>query len=236
MMPGAGRGLALAAGTVAVEVSAGGRRLRILDVAALQCPAGAQVALTGPSGSGKTTLLGALAGLYGPGAGRIDWGGTDISRLTSRERDAWRLRHVGLVFQEAELVPELDVTENVLLPARFSRFAVPGAIRVRAASLIRRVGLATPGRRAAALSSGERQRAAVARALLLDPPVILADEPTASLDRETARQVGDLLVEVARESGATLVVATHDADLAARFARTWSIRDGRVAASRTEAA
>ena len=130
-----------------------------LEVAALDCPAGATDRRHGPIGLGQDDAARNAGRPAGAGAGRIAWGGTDIARLSPRELDGWRLRHVGLVFQEAELVPELDVTENVLLPARFSRFAVPDPLRDRAAALIRRVGLATPGRRAAALSSGERQRA-----------------------------------------------------------------------------
>lgn len=230
-------GLPLAVEDLAVEaVGEDGRSVRLLAVERLSCPAGAHVAVMGPSGSGKTTLLHALAGLLRPSRGRVVWGGEDIVGLSERARDVWRRRRVGLVFQDFHLVPELDVVGNVLLPIRFAGWRVPAPTRARADELIAAVGLAQPRQRVRFLSRGEQQRAAVARALLMQPSIILADEPTASLDTASAEIVTGLLCDLARQAGATLLVATHDHAFAGRLGTLWTLRGGRIAADEARAA
>lgn len=206
-----------------------GSRLPILTVRTLELPAGAQVAVTGPSGAGKSTLLGVLAGLLKPDRGQVVWGHDDLARLSESARDAWRRRSIGLVFQDFHLVPELDAMANILLPTGFARMGNAAGTRARAASLASAMGLADPHRRAGLLSRGEQQRTAVARALLHDPPIILADEPTASLDESNGRAVAELLVETATRSGATLVVVTHDPGFIARLDHRWPMSGGRMA-------
>ena len=203
-----------------------GTRLPILRIERLALAAGAQVAVTGPSGAGKSTLLALLAGIAAPDAGRVAWGDHDVGAMPERARDEWRRRSVGLVFQDFHLVPELDILSNILLPASFARLRAGAAVRERAASLAEAVGLPDPRRRAGLLSRGEQQRTAIARALLHDPAVILADEPTASLDGESGRQVADLLVGTATRSGATLAVATHDPAFVARLGARWRMAGG----------
>lgn len=199
-----------------------------LDIPSFDLPAGASLALGGPSGSGKSSLLFLLSGMEAPAAGEIAWGGQDLARLGEARRDAWRRSSVGLVFQDFRLVPGLSVLDNVLLPSGFSAWRPSRALRARAFDLIGRVGLADPRQRAATLSRGEMQRAAIARALLFDPPVVLADEPTASLDAENEEKVAELLFAACAEGGATLVVATHQPRLFDRAARTLRLQHGRV--------
>lgn len=169
--------------------------------------------LAGPSGSGKSSLLYLLSGLLVPTSGSVSWAGTDIATLREGRRDAWRRQNAGFVFQDFHLIDELSPLDNVLTPAWLSRFAA-GALRQRAEGLLDDLGV--PRKQATALlSRGERQRVAVARALILDPPVIFADEPTASLDAEAARSVIGLLRALAHADGRTLIVATHDPELLA---------------------
>jgi putative ABC transport system ATP-binding protein len=213
--------------TVMVTEAAAGAT-RILEIAQLAIAPGERVGIAGPSGAGKTTLLQVLAGLVAPTTGAVRWGAEDISRLPEAARDRWRRATVGLVFQDFALVPELDALANILLPATFDHWRAPAALRVRAAALLQRVGLPVTHRRVERLSRGEQQRVAVARALLREPALILADEPTASLDAETAGPVADLLIDVARERRASLVVVSHDAGLLERL--DWVVRldGGRV--------
>ena len=231
--PAAPRGLPLAIDGVRLTArQRDGARLAILDVAGLHLAARERVALIGPSGAGKTSLLAVLAGLVRPDAGHVRWGETDLAALSRTACDAWRRAHVGLVFQDFHLVPELDALGNILLPATFARARVAPALRARAVALGDRVGLPDLRRRASLLSRGEQQRTALARALLHAPTIILADEPTASLDRGSAARVTDLLCETAADTGATLIVATHDAALAGRLDRSWVIEAGRVGVGR----
>lgn len=207
-----------------------GSLLRILSIDGLKLAGSGRVAVTGPSGAGKSTLLGAVSGMLQPSGGRVQWGVTDISSLPERERDRWRRRHVGLVFQEFHLIPELCVLGNVLMPASFESWRTTVQMRERAEGLLANVGLKDPRRRAGLLSRGEQQRTAIARALLYDPAIILADEPTASLDEANGRVVIDLLVGTAEASGATLLCVTHDPALIARLRVRWPITAGRVEA------
>ena len=192
----------------------------------LHVAAGQHLGIGGPSGSGKTTLLHVLAGLLTPTRGAVRWGDDDLALMAEGARDAWRRRHLGFIFQEFHLIPELDARANVLLPGGFG----PGrhATIPQADDLLRSMGIVDPGRRAATLSRGEQQRVAIARALLAAPSVILADEPTASLDAETGRRVIDLLLASAERLGATLIVVTHDPVLLARLSSTCRMEAGRL--------
>ena len=209
-----------------VEVRAGGRTILAID--ALEVAAGTLCGIAGPSGGGKTTLLHLVAGLLRPARGSVRWAGADIAGLSEVERTAWRRVHVGFVFQDFHLVPELTALDNVLLPVWFGAGSARPQ-RAAALALLARVGIATPARRAAVLSRGEQQRVAIARALLHRPALILADEPTASLDGANAEAVGDLLIGAARETGATLLAVSHDRALLDRMDSVVGIAGGRLA-------
>jgi putative ABC transport system ATP-binding protein len=211
---------------------AGGRQLAILDIADLDVEPGTALGVSGPSGAGKSTFLEIVSGISPPRRGTVAWGDTVVSNLTEGRRERWRRETVGFIFQEFHLIPELSALENVLLPARFGGVGVAGALKARAQDLLTRVGLTDPRRAAAVLSRGEQQRVAIARALLLQPALILADEPTASLDGETAAEVADLIVSVAREAGASLIVVSHDGAVLARLDRRIHLRAGRIAEPR----
>lgn len=210
-----------------VEVRWPGLGAPALAVPELTIAAGSHVALSGPSGSGKSTLVHVITGLMRAGQGRVLWGDTDIATLGEGARDAWRGRHVGLVMQDFHLFPGLSALDNVLLPARLARVA-DRAMVSRAGDLLARVGLMRPGQDIATMSRGEMQRVAIARALLRGPGVIVADEPTASLDPENGAVIGQLLVDLAGQSGATLIVVSHDPALAARLSRRISLAGGRI--------
>jgi putative ABC transport system ATP-binding protein len=209
-----------------LSVAAAGRAL--LTVPALNLDAGRALAIRGPSGAGKSTLLLALAGLI-EAAGSVRWGAADLLRLPPAGRAAFRRAHVGLVFQDFLLFEELDAEANAALAAGFAPRAQRAAIRARARAALERLGLGDrTGRTVASLSGGERQRVAVARALAHDPAIILADEPTASLDRAAAdRLIGDL-VDLSRVERRTLVVVSHDPALTGRMDRVIDIVDGRL--------
>jgi len=178
---------------------------------------GARAALIGPSGCGKTTLLHLLAGILAPDRGRVEVGETDVAALDDAARRAFRVGNVGLVFQEFELLDYLDVLDNVLLPYRINEsLALDREARGRGRALLDGVGLGDKARRPVALlSHGERQRVALCRALAANPSLVLADEPTGSLDPEGKDRALSLLFEFC--AGATLVVATHDHSLLPRF-------------------
>ena len=208
-----------------------------LEVIALQgldlvVQQGEFVAIVGASGSGKSTLLGVLAGLVSPTAGSARVGGHDLLELSVRDRTRFRRHEVGFVWQQTakNLVPYLTAEENVALPMRLSGHS-RRARRTIARDLLDRVGLAERyDHRPAQLSGGEQQRVAIATALANDPRVIFADEPTGELDTETAAEVVDVLREINRSRGVTVVVVTHDHELAAQTDRTVLIRDGRTSA------
>jgi putative ABC transport system ATP-binding protein len=225
----------------------GGRPLTVLREVSLEVGAGGFLAIVGPSGCGKTTLLGLLAGLDVPTAGTVLLAGQDLSRLSEDGRARLRGEQVGFVFQTFQLIPTLTAQENVqvpleLVPRRHVAQADSGSrsaegrkkdsyreIAERARALLARVGL--EGREhhyPAQLSGGEQQRVAVARAFVNRPSVLFADEPTGNLDAETGGRIIDLLVELNRESGATIVLATHDAELAAKATSTLRLKDGSV--------
>ncbi len=188
---------------------------------------GEHVALVGPSGCGKTTLLNLLAGILLPTAGSVSVAGERVDLLTETRRRDFRIRRLGLVFQNFELLDYLTVRDNILLPLRVGRgLTVTGESRARVTVLAERLGIADKlTRHPQLLSQGERQRVAVARALLLAPPVILADEPTGNLDPANKFAVLDLLLDSAREHNATLLAVTHDRELLARFDRVVDFSD-----------
>ena len=200
----------------------------VLSVPALALPPGSATAVEGPSGAGKTSLLHVLAGIERPSAGHVRWDGDDLWAMSGPARDRWRRSRLGLVFQDMHLLPGLSALDNVLLPVSFDHARVPPALRARARVLLDSLGVADPARRAAVLSRGERQRIALARALLRQPAVLLADEPTASLDAAAAHAVGTLLLDAAATGGATLLVATHDPALLARLPRRLRLHAGRL--------
>jgi len=208
----------------------GSEPLVAVDRADLEVGEAEFVAIEGPSGSGKTTLLGLLAGLELPDEGEIEVLGHDLNRLTRTERARLRQRRIGLVFQSFGLVAALGAGENVALPLALARTLEPERRR-RATRALEDVGLAIPfDARIDELSGGERQRVGVARALVADPSLILADEPTGSLDVETGTVVLDLLADAVARRGISLVLVTHDPSSAARAHRRYRILDGRLQA------
>lgn len=219
-------GLALAVEDLAV-FGDGGRRL--LSVPALALGAGECLGVTGPSGAGKSTLLFALAGLARRASGRVAWGETEVIGLSAGNRARFRRRNVGFVFQDFLLFEELGAVANASVHAAFA----PGGRRrdMRARARAELENLAVPlasGRRAGTYSGGERQRISLARALANDPGVILADEPTASLDKAARDRLIDDLVRLVREKGKTMVAVSHDRDLIARMDRALLIENGEV--------
>lgn len=202
----------------------------VLSVPRLSLPGGSVTAIEGPSGAGKSSLLHALAGIERPAQGSVRWGGNLIWTLPGAVRDRWRREHLGLVFQDMHLLDGLSALDNVLLPLLFDHARTPAGLRRRAAALLDGLGVAAPDRRAAVMSRGERQRVALARALLRRPALLLADEPTASLDQASAGRVGELLVQAATEAGATLLVATHDPVLLSRLPRRLRLHGGQLQA------
>jgi putative ABC transport system ATP-binding protein len=212
--------------SVSKTVTSGGSPLTILHPTSFQIARGRAVAITGPSGSGKSTLLGLIAGLDAPTTGRISLDGTDITALGEEQLARLRGEKVGIVFQFFHLLPSLTAYENVLVPMEIAGVRDPAT---RARGLLDDVGLANRGHHyPSQLSGGEQQRVAIARALANDPPIVLADEPTGNLDSATGRQVIDLLVSVNRNRGRTLVLVTHDRELAAFADEVIALRDGRV--------
>ena len=198
------------------EYAQPGGSVAALYLDCLEAQAGEAIAVTGPSGSGKTTLLHLLAALTRPSGGSIRFGGRD---LNSADAARWRAMSVGYVFQEMNLLPDFSLLENMMLAAEISGVSRGRALD-RSLSLLCRLDIGNlRHRRPAKLSFGERQRAAVARAVLHTPPLLLADEPTASLDAENARVAINLLLELAAESHSLLLVATHDDTVKKRFPR-----------------
>ena len=205
----------------------GQRSGRILDGVSLALEPGQTAAITGPSGAGKTTLLNAIAGLIAPDQGAVRWGDDDIASFSERERDRWRRDTVGLVFQDFHLIPELGVRSNILLPLSFDHWRTGAAARVQARKLAERVGLGDRTTRIGGLSRGEQQRVAVARALVRRPPLLLADEPTASLDPDNGKLIAELLISGAAETGASLLVVSHDRAVLDRVAQVFRLEAGR---------
>jgi putative ABC transport system ATP-binding protein len=213
---------------LSMHLFSGGRQVPILNDISVEIPAKQFVAITGPSGSGKSTLLGLIAGLDTPSAGSVWIGNVEISRLPEHDAAKFRLDSIGYVFQSFHLIPTLTASENVAVPLELARN--PDALAI-ARELLSSVGL--EGRLdhyPAQLSGGEQQRVALARAFANRPAVLLADEPTGNLDNTTGRQVIELLIQLNRDHGSTLVLVTHDPELAGRADRVVALKDGRIAA------
>ena len=194
----------------------------------IDIPSGQALAIMGPSGSGKSTLLHCLSGILTPTSGEICLGGKNVSGLPDKSRSRLRLKHFGFVFQDGQLVPELPANENVALPLMLSD--APRRTAISAADdWLRRLGLEDEAnRRPGEMSGGQAQRVAIARALAASPAVVFADEPTGALEQATGHEVMQLLTTTCRMSGATLVVVTHDPQVAAWCERLVEIRDGRI--------
>lgn len=209
-----------------MRLQAGGRLVTILDDVTLEIPPKQVVAITGPSGSGKSTLLGLIAGLDKPTAGSIRLNGVEITSLPESQMAHYRRQKIGYIFQSFHLIPTLTALENVAVPLELN--GDPDA-QARATELLEAVGLQDrQSHYPVQLSGGEQQRAAVARAFACHPPILLADEPTGNLDSATGRQVIDLILGLNRDHGSTLVLVTHDPDLAQYAERIVTLRDGRI--------
>jgi len=206
----------------------GGREITVLRDITFELEAGRILAITGPSGSGKSTLLGLMAGLDRPTSGRVMMGGRDLGALSEDERARLRAETVGFVFQSFHLIPTLTARENVQVPLELR--GEDG--RTRADELLQRVGLGDRGHHyPAQLSGGEQQRVAVARAFANRPRLLFADEPTGNLDAANGQNVVELLAELNHELGTTIVLVTHEPELAARAQRVLRLRDGAVVES-----
>jgi putative ABC transport system ATP-binding protein len=220
------RNRVLQAESLCKQVSSPEGSLTIVDEVSLDILAGESVAVTGPSGAGKSTLLALLAGLDVPTRGRVLLEGQDLTRLDEDGRARLRAQRVGFVFQSFHLIPALTALENVMLPLEL---AGRGDARRAAAETLRRVGLRErTGHYPRQLSGGEQQRVALARAFVTQPAVLFADEPTGNLDTVTGARVGELLFELNANAHTTLVLVTHDRELAARCARMVQMEAGRV--------
>lgn len=222
-----GSGSLLAKAVDAVFADAGGASIDALQNVSAEFLPGQLSVIVGPSGSGKSTLLHALAGIVVPQRGLISFGVTVVNQLNESRRDAWRLAHCGLLFQEFRLIEELDALANVLLPAQFQQTKMPAGMRERGCELLERFDVPRRSIQVAKMSRGEQQRVALARALLLDPPLILADEPTASLDADNGQRIAAALQDLAK-SGKTVVTITHDDKLVARADNLLRMQAGRV--------
>jgi putative ABC transport system ATP-binding protein len=218
---------------VSKTVQSGGHPLTILHPLDYTIKSGEFVAIVGPSGSGKSTLLGLLAGLDAPSSGEILIDGVDVSRLSEDELAKLRGEKIGFVFQFFHLVPSLTAFENILVPMEIMGRRDATA---RARQLIGEVGLSDRGHHyPSQLSGGEQQRVAIARALANDPPIVLADEPTGNLDSTTGRHIMELLLSVRQTRRSTLILVTHDAELAALADTRLMLRDGRPVPAPLEA-
>ena len=212
----------------------GGDAVDVLRGANLQVAAGESLAITGPSGSGKSTALNLIGALDRADSGEVVVDGRDLEKLGDEELASYRNTTVGFIFQLHHLLPQCTILENMLIPTLAARQRDPAALDLRAKSLLDAVGLAhrlhhRPGE----LSGGERQRVAVARALINQPKLLLADEPTGALDRTNATRLTSLLLELNRSQGVTLVMVTHALDLAQRMGRVFELLDGQLTAKKS---
>ena len=209
--------------------AAGAAPLKILSGLDLEVRPGESLAIVGPSGSGKSTLLNLIGSLDRPTTGKVLLDGQDLTSLNDKELAKVRNQKIGFIFQGHHLLPQCSVLENVLVPTLADGNSRHGNLQDRAEKLLKRVGLGERlHHRPAQLSGGERQRTAVVRALINDPRLLLADEPTGALDQSSAGNLADLLVELNRESQVALITVTHSPSLAARMSRALELRNGRL--------
>src|SRR5579884_159579 len=213
---------------VALRYDSGEESVNVLKGVSLEVARGESLAIIGPSGSGKSTLLNVIGTLDRPSSGEVMLAGQDLTRLNDAQLAAVRNRQIGFIFQAHHLLPQCSVLENVLVPTLANN---DSTLRMdapkRAERLLKRVGLeARLGHRPGQLSGGERQRVAVVRALINQPQLLLADEPTGALDRASSEQLAQLLLELNREEKVTLIVVTHALDLAQKMGRVMELRDG----------
>lgn len=199
-----------------------------IDIAELTAEPGRLTVVTGPSGSGKSTLLYLLSGLLRATAGQVRWDDVDLAGLGETARDKWRRAHAGFVFQNFHLVGEMTALANVCVPAYFGHFTAAG-VRDRAAALLDMLGVPLESRPAASYSRGEQQRIAVARALIFDPGIVFADEPTASLDAVNADEIAARFAALA-DAGKTVVAVSHDPAIISRASQVIALDHGRRAA------
>lgn len=206
----------------------GARSVKALDGVGLDIPVGCVAALTGKSGSGKSTLLHLMGGLEWPSEGRVTVAGVNLDDLNDRALTRFRLTTIGFVFQFFHLLPSLSVLENLTLPAELASISLRNA-RSKAAHLLEEVGLPQlAGTYPERLSAGEQQRVAIARGLMMDPPILLADEPTGNLDSETGQQIIALIHRLAGERGMTVILASHSPELVAQCPHRIELHDGRI--------
>jgi len=212
------------------ESPAGPESVPVLRDVTLEIRRGESVAIVGPSGSGKSTLLNIMGTLDRPSSGQVLLDGRELNQLDDIQLAAVRNREIGFIFQSHHLLPQCTVLENVLVPTLANKdAALRNSAVERAKRLLEKVGLgARLAHRPGQLSGGERQRVAVVRALINQPKLLLADEPTGALDRASAQNLANLLVQLNREEGVTLIVVTHALDLAKRMSRVLELRDGRL--------
>ena len=202
----------------------------VLDGLSMSVNEGERIAILGPSGSGKTTLLNMIGGLDHPDSGLVQFRGENITGYSTAEMDRFRNESIGFVFQFHHLLPQCTLMENIMVPTLVNRDkSVLDRKHERAGELMKRVGIweyrnKFPGK----LSGGECQRAAVVRAMINNPSLLLADEPTGALDRENVKKMSDLLLELSQDEGVTLLVVTHSADLAQRMGKTLELRNGKL--------
>jgi putative ABC transport system ATP-binding protein len=212
---------------LSMRLAAGGRSVTILDQIDLVIPSKQMAAIVGPSGSGKSTLLGLMAGLDRPTSGSVILDGVDITTLSESALARFRRKTIGYIFQSFHLIPTLTALENVMVPLELAGAA---AAKSRAMDILNAVSLQDRLHHyPVQLSGGEQQRVAVARAFACRPPILLADEPTGNLDSATGRHVIELLLELHRDYGTTLVLVTHERDVASLMQRVITLRDGRIA-------
>lgn len=206
----------------------GNGEITVLKGISFDVHAGEFVSIVGPSGNGKSTLLNMITGIDRPTRGEVIVTGREVHRMSENQLAAWRGQHVGIIFQFFQMLPALNLMQNVMLPMDFARKYSPRERRERAMHLLETVGLADQADKLPGMiSGGQQQRAAIARALANDPELIVADEPTGNLDTRTAQDIFDLFTRLV-ESGKTMVMVTHDKELARRVPRVVEIIDGRI--------